>query len=110
MASSLRSHLGFLTVTGVGLFSDGYLNITIGLIVPMLGYIYFQEEKNKVPTFSSDVIKGSLPLGMIVGQLLFGVIGDALGRHIVYGKDSSSPYSALSWSSSYHGMVSLITA
>jgi hypothetical protein len=29
MASTLRSHLGFLIVTGVGLFSDGYLNITI---------------------------------------------------------------------------------
>jgi PHS family inorganic phosphate transporter-like MFS transporter len=87
MASPLRSHLGFLTVIGVGLFSDGYLNITIGLIVPMLGYIYFQDEKNKVPTVSSDVIKSSLPLGMIVGQLLFGVFGDALGRHIVYGKE-----------------------
>ena len=53
----------------------------------MLGYIYFQDEKNKVPTVSLDVIKGSLPLGMIVGQLLFGVFGDSLGRYIVYGKE-----------------------
>jgi PHS family inorganic phosphate transporter-like MFS transporter len=87
MATTLQSHLGFLTVTSVSLFSDGYLNITIGLIVPMLGYIYFQDEKNKVPTVSSDVIEGSLPLVMIVGQLLFGVCGDALGHHIVYGKE-----------------------
>ena len=87
MISSVWSRVIFLTVAGVGLYSDGYLNITIGLVVPMLGYIYFQDERSKVPTVSSDVIKGSLSLGMIVGQLLFGVFGDALGRHIVYGKE-----------------------
>jgi PHS family inorganic phosphate transporter-like MFS transporter len=87
MGSSLWSKLKFLVVTSVGLYSDGYLNITIGLVVPMLGYIYFQDEKSNVPTVPSDAIKGSLSLGMIVGQLLFGVFGDALGRHTVYGKE-----------------------
>ena len=53
----------------------------------MLGYLYFQDEKSTVPTVKSDVIKGSLALGMIGGQLLFGLFGDTLGRHKIYGKE-----------------------
>ena len=37
MGLSAWSKLKFLVVAGVGLYSDGYLNITIGLVVPMLG-------------------------------------------------------------------------
>jgi PHS family inorganic phosphate transporter-like MFS transporter len=53
----------------------------------MVGYIHFKDEKNAIPTHKSDLIKGSLSLGMIVGQLGFGVLGDTLGRHTVYGKE-----------------------
>jgi PHS family inorganic phosphate transporter-like MFS transporter len=59
MPSTLRPHFGFIAVTGAVLFGDGYLNISIGLIAPMLGYIYFQDEESKVLTVSSDAIKGS---------------------------------------------------
>lgn len=87
MATSRWSTLKFLAVAGVGLFADGYLNITIGLVVPMLGYLYYKDEHGTVPTVSADIIKGGLSIGMILGQLLFGVFGDALGRHKVYGKE-----------------------
>ena len=53
----------------------------------MLGYLYFQDEKNKVPTVSGDLIKASLSIGMILGQISFGVFGDALGSHRIYGKE-----------------------
>ncbi|EXJ77962.1 hypothetical protein A1O3_09121 [Capronia epimyces CBS 606.96] len=53
----------------------------------MLGYLYFEDEKNHIPTVSADLIKGSLAIGMIVGQLGFGLFGDALGRHRIYGKE-----------------------
>lgn len=53
----------------------------------MLGYLYFNDEKNKIPTFSGDLIKASLSIGMIMGQLCFGIFGDALGRHRIYGKE-----------------------
>ena len=86
-SQSLFARIRFLAIAGVGLFSDGYLNQTIGLVVPMLGYLYFADEKGKVPAVSQDIMKGSLPLGMIVGQLFFGLFGDALGRHRVYGKE-----------------------
>lgn len=56
-------------------------------MVPILGYVYFQDTKGTVPSLQGSIIKGSLSLGMIVGQLAFGVLGDTLGRHRVYGKE-----------------------
>lgn len=53
----------------------------------MLGYLYFADEKGSVPTVKADIIKGGLSLGMIAGQLGFGLLGDALGRKRVYGKE-----------------------
>ena len=102
--TTLSARLRFLAVAGVGFFLDGYLNIVIGLgttctlvlrsqclinfaVVPMIGYIYFKENKGSVPTIKGDEIKGALSLGMIFGQLCFGLFGDALGRRKVYGKE-----------------------
>ena len=56
-------------------------------VVPMLGYLYFEDEKNKIPTVPADTIKASLSLGMMLGQIGFGIFGDALGRHRIYGKE-----------------------
>lgn len=53
----------------------------------MIGYLYFKDEKNTVPTMKGDIIKGGLSIGMVCGQLFFGIFGDALGRHRVYGKE-----------------------
>jgi hypothetical protein len=47
----------------------------------MLGYLYFEENKGSVPAVDSDIIKRGLNLGMVVGQILFGVLGDTWGRH-----------------------------
>lgn len=87
MTHSWKSTLKFFGIAGAGLFGDGYLNISIGLIVPMIGYLYFEDNKSKVPTVQADTIKASLSIGMICGQILFGLFGDALGRHRVYGKE-----------------------
>lgn len=81
------SNLKFLAIAGVGLFGDGFLNISIGLVVPIIGHLYYDDQGGKVPTVQSDIIKGGLSIGMIVGQLAFGLFGDALGRHKVYGKE-----------------------
>jgi MFS transporter, PHS family, inorganic phosphate transporter len=56
-------------------------------VIPMLGYLYFENNKNKVPTIPADTIKASLSMGMIVGQISFGLFGDAIGRHRIYGKE-----------------------
>ncbi|OQE23954.1 hypothetical protein PENFLA_c010G10861 [Penicillium flavigenum] len=84
---SFLDKVKFLCIAGVGLFSDGFLNLTIGLVVPILGYLYWQDQGGEVPTAQSDIMKGTLNVGMAVGQLMFGVLGDALGRHKVYGKE-----------------------
>lgn len=55
--------------------------------MPMLGYLYWADQGGEVPTVNSDIMKGSLHVGMAVGQVAFGVLGDALGRHKVYGKE-----------------------
>ncbi|KAK3672049.1 hypothetical protein LTR78_008019 [Recurvomyces mirabilis] len=83
----ILDQLEFLGIAGVGLFGDGYLNITIGLVVPIIGYLYYEDHKYSVPTIQQDTIKGALALGMIVGQISFGLFGDALGRHKIYGKE-----------------------
>ncbi|KAL2872004.1 major facilitator superfamily domain-containing protein [Aspergillus lucknowensis] len=85
--ASLGSKLRFLATAGVGFFADGYLNLTIGLVVPILGYLYFQGNEGSVPAVDSDIMKGGLSLGMVVGQLAFGVLGDAWGRHTIYGRE-----------------------
>jgi PHS family inorganic phosphate transporter-like MFS transporter len=56
-------------------------------VVPILGYLYFQDDKSAVPAANSDIMKGSLSLGMIVGQIGFGLLSDTLGRKAVYGKE-----------------------
>lgn len=56
-------------------------------MVPILGYLYWQDQGSEVPTVQSDIMKGTLNVGMAVGQILFGILGDALGRHKVYGKE-----------------------
>ncbi|KAJ6152855.1 hypothetical protein N7497_007174 [Penicillium chrysogenum] len=82
---SLGAKLRFVITAGVGFFADGYLNLTIGLVVPILGYLYFED--GKVSTVDSDIMKGGLSLGMVIGQLLFGVLSDVWGRHAIYGKE-----------------------
>ena len=87
MGSLIWTKLRFLTVAGVGLYSDDYLNITIDLVGPKLGYIYFKNEKNVTSTALSDFMTSSLSLGMIFGQFHFVLFGHALGRPIVYSKE-----------------------
>lgn len=57
-------------------------------VVPILGYIYWKDNGGKVPSLQGDEIKGGFVLGMMLGQLAFGSLGDALGRRVVYGKES----------------------
>ncbi|CAK7208869.1 hypothetical protein SCUCBS95973_000258 [Sporothrix curviconia] len=53
----------------------------------MLGYLYWQDYKSTVPAIQQDTMKSTLPIGMILGQVLFGIFGDAFGRRRVYGHE-----------------------
>jgi hypothetical protein len=45
----------------------------------MLGYLYFEENKGSVSAVDSDIMKRGLNLGMVLSQILFGVLGDTWG-------------------------------
>lgn len=50
----------------------------------MIGYAYFSEAGNKVPANLDGLVKGSAAVGTLLGQLIFGVLADKLGRKKVF--------------------------
>ncbi|CAI6073842.1 unnamed protein product [Clonostachys chloroleuca] len=84
---TLMESIKFFCVAGVGYFADGYMVTVIGVVVTMLGYVYFKDNGGVVPTLQGSAIKGCMNAGLILGQISFGILGDALGRKKVYGKE-----------------------
>ncbi|CAF3389617.1 unnamed protein product [Rotaria sp. Silwood2] len=72
-------------VSSTGFFMDAYDIFVINLVVPMLGYIYYMDQKNTVPSDIQGILKGITNVGNLVGQLLFGFLSDSKGRKSVYG-------------------------
>ncbi|KAF9200682.1 Inorganic phosphate transporter pho84 [Haplosporangium sp. Z 27] len=74
-----------LITSGTGFFTDAYDVFIINLVVPMLGYVYYKENGNHLPSGTEGVVKGMASFGTLVGQLVFGYLGDAVGRKRIYG-------------------------
>ncbi|KAF9919999.1 hypothetical protein BGZ65_011630, partial [Modicella reniformis] len=68
-----------LITSGTGFFTDAYDVFIINLIVPMLGYVYFKESGGHIPPGTEGALKGMASFGTLVGQLVFGYLGDAYG-------------------------------
>lgn len=64
--------------TGTGLFSDGYLNNSIGFVTQFLSIIYGDSSFDKNVAMSN--IGGLGYAGAIVGMLTFGFLSDHIGR------------------------------
>ena len=75
----------FLATAGTGFFTDAYDVFIINLVVPMLGYVYFKESGGLIPAGTEGALKGMASFGTLVGQLVFGYLGDAVGRQRIYG-------------------------
>ncbi|KAI8886160.1 MFS general substrate transporter [Backusella circina FSU 941] len=71
-----------ILTSGAGFFTDSYDVFIINLVTPMLGYVYYASNGNKMPSNIEGVIKGMSSVGTFFGQLLFGFLGDILGRKI----------------------------
>ncbi|KAI8903725.1 major facilitator superfamily domain-containing protein [Gorgonomyces haynaldii] len=85
MAGWTKAHWRAVLVAGSGFLTDSYDNFVIGLMVTMIGYVYFPYNKNAVPTYESSWLKAASSWGNLVGQFFFGVMGDVFGRKKMYG-------------------------
>ncbi|CAF1416596.1 unnamed protein product [Rotaria sordida] len=72
-------------VSSTGFFMDAYDIFVINLAVPMLGYVYYMDQNNTVPSNIQGIIKGITNVGNLIGQLVFGYLSDSKGRKSVYG-------------------------
>lgn len=71
-----------ILTSGAGFFTDSYDVFIINLVTPMLGYVYYAHNGNKMPADTEGIIKGMASVGTFIGQLLFGFMGDIFGRKI----------------------------
>lgn len=78
-------HVRACVVAGVGFFTDSYDIFCVSMLTIMLGIVYFNDSKGKMPTSSDSAIKLSTSAGTVVGQLGFGMLADIVGRKRMYG-------------------------
>ncbi|KAJ8638710.1 hypothetical protein MRB53_012977 [Persea americana] len=81
-------HFKAIIIAGMGLFTDAYDLFSITPVMILIGQIYYADEDVSEPgtlplTMTSAVVGVSL-LGTVVGQLIFGWLGDRMGRKKVY--------------------------
>ncbi|KAH9902611.1 inorganic phosphate transporter [Cubamyces lactineus] len=88
-------HVKIAFVSGAGFFTDAYDIFAINIVSVMLGYLYgshaqadFSSIPNRTLSTAQEVgIKIATPAGVLLGQLLFGWLGDVLGRKRIYGME-----------------------
>ncbi|CAF1014206.1 unnamed protein product [Adineta ricciae] len=72
-------------VSSTGFFMDAYDIFVINLVLPMLGYVYYKNQNNTVPSDIQGILKGITNVGNLFGQIIFGILGDKKGRKSIYG-------------------------
>ncbi|KAI3517708.1 hypothetical protein L1887_16925 [Cichorium endivia] len=83
-------HAKAIVIAGMGFFTDAYDLFCITTISKLLGRLYFPEHSvggnpGKLPTGINNMVTGVALVGTLTGQLVFGWLGDKLGRKKVYG-------------------------
>jgi len=77
-----RFHLQTILVAGMGFFTDAYDLFVISLAIPILVALF---EGGKINNTQIGLLASSALAGAAAGQLLFGWLGDRVGRRKVYG-------------------------
>ncbi|WOK99360.1 hypothetical protein Cni_G08072 [Canna indica] len=81
-------HATAIVIAGMGFFTDAYDLFCISTISKLLGRLYYPAEggsPGKLPTGVNNLVIGVALVGTFTGQLVFGWLGDKLGRKRVYG-------------------------
>lgn len=82
-------HFKTIVIAGMGFFTDAYDLFCISTITRLLGRLYYYDPALKkpgvLPPNVTAAVSGVALCGTLIGQLLFGWLGDKLGRKKVYG-------------------------
>ncbi|XP_048130939.1 probable inorganic phosphate transporter 1-8 [Rhodamnia argentea] len=78
-------HFKAVTVTGMGLFTDAYHIFSITPILRLLGHVYYESNDNQIPPSVECSMLAIALLGTVIGELVFGRLGDIVGRRRLYG-------------------------
>ena len=73
-------HFKAIVIAGMGLFTDAYDLFCIPPLMRLIGRIYHDDDPTAVSTMLFLAF-----LGTVIGQLVFGRLGDLIGRRRVYG-------------------------
>jgi PHS family inorganic phosphate transporter-like MFS transporter len=74
-------HFRTILVAGMGFFTDAYDLFVISLAIPILIAVYLNNHIQALPV---GLLASSALLGAAVGPLIFGYLGDRLGRRKLY--------------------------
>ncbi|KAI9324542.1 major facilitator superfamily domain-containing protein [Zopfochytrium polystomum] len=81
-------HFRAVIVSGTGFFTDAYdIFVITQFFFVYLGSTSINQGDDKVDRNVDALLKASTSWGNLVGQLLFGYLGDRLGRKRMYGKE-----------------------
>ncbi len=76
-----KFHFRAILVAGMGFFTDAYDLFVISLVIPILVQLF---EGGVIDKTQIGLLASSALMGAAVGQLLFGWLGDRVGRRKVY--------------------------
>ncbi|KAL2895243.1 putative inorganic phosphate transporter 1-9 [Bienertia sinuspersici] len=77
-------HFKAIIIAGMGLFSDAYDLFRMPPVTILLCRLYYSSHTDIPPVVGSAMLAVPL-LGTALGQLMFGLLGDKVGRRRVYG-------------------------
>ncbi|XP_038682905.1 low affinity inorganic phosphate transporter 4-like [Tripterygium wilfordii] len=82
-------HAKAIIIAGMGFFTDAYDLFCISAVSNLLGRLYYYDPSTKglgkLPHAVNNAVVGVALVGTLAGQLVFGWLGDKLGRKKVYG-------------------------
>ncbi|KAM3682059.1 hypothetical protein ACJW30_12G044000 [Castanea mollissima] len=82
-------HVKAIIIAGIGFFTDAYDLFCISAVAKLLGRLYYYDpstgKPGKLPVNVNNAVTGVALVGALCGQLVFGHLGDKLGRKKVYG-------------------------